>query len=159
MNKSNELEILRPDINQTGQEVAKEIKKGIRREFAFPAIAVFLILLFIAIFRTGWLGNPIGSFLHYGTCPNCGDSWFWKSNGSIKFGKIKDLSSEYGTPSMPFIEIQHGVMICKECLANPAGLDEVKIEQDLFKYEWPPEDAAQVKEAVIRYKKERLQNQ
>lgn len=121
-------------------------------------VGLMIAVLFIVFFTAGRIGNSIGSFLHYGNCPNCGDSWLWKTSGSIEIGEIKDLSSEFGSPSVPFIEIQHGIMICEECLMNPAGLDEARIEQDLLNYEWSPEKAAQTKEAVVRYKEKKLQN-
>lgn len=123
-------------------------------------IAVALFVLFIM--RTQ-IGNSIGSLLHYGGCPNCGDSWYWKSNGSIVVESTRALKKgeDYTGEDIIYAEITKGIMICKKCLAKPAELDEERIEKNLLSNPeggWTLEKAAQVKEAVIRYKKEKLKN-
>jgi len=124
------------------------------------ASAISITFLFIMIFQTGLLLNPVGDYLGYSGCPNCGDSWFWKSNGSITVEPARPL--EENIEHIIYAEITKGIMICKECLAKPAELDEERIERDLLSYPeggWTLEETAKVKEAVIRYKKEKLQNQ
>jgi len=122
----------------------------------FSAVGIFAMIIIIA---PGLLGNPIGDLFGYSGCPNCGDSWFWKSHGSIPIGPTKSLEK---SEDIIYIEITKGLMICKECLANPAGLDEEKIEQYLLSFPeggWTMEKTAKVKQAVILYKKEKLKNQ
>jgi len=133
----------------------KELKKRFIVRFMTIVITT-LVLWFVVILAK----NPIGNLLHYGACPNCGDSWFWKSNGSIPIGPTRPLDVN-NVEHIIYAEITHGIMICKKCLSKPAQLDEVKIEQDLLSYPeggWTLERTAQVKEAVIRYKKEKLKN-
>ena len=85
-----------------------------------------------------WLKNLIGKSLHYGTCPNCGDSWWWKKSGGIS----------YKRNGITLFEI----MICKECLHNPAGLSLPRIERDLIKSQWNLGDIRLAKTAIMSFK-------
>ena len=133
---------------------------------------VVVSIVFFALGGDRLIKNSIGSFLGYGTCPNCGDSWWWKENGvidmdygqpekrdatgviSIKEGKGYTIEGE-----MPGISITvtstSGVMICNECLAHPERLDPDKIALDLISTGWGLEKVALVKNAVKRYIKEK----
>lgn len=126
-------------------------------------VLAFLGFLFVIIFQTALLLNPIGKLLGKSGCPNCGDSWFWKSSGSIVVEPTRPLKKgvDYNVEDIIYAEITKEIMICKKCLANPAELDEERIEQDLLSYPeggWTLEKTANVKRAVVRYKKEKLQN-
>jgi len=123
-------------------------------------VLAFLVFLFVIIFQTGLLLNPIGDLLGYSGCPNCGDNWLWKSNGNIPIGPTRSFDVN-NVEHIICAEITYGIMICKECLAKPAELDEERIEQNLLSYPeggWTLEKTAEVKQAVIRYKKEKLKN-
>jgi len=85
-----------------------------------------------------WLKNLIGKYQHYGTCPNCGDSWWWKKSGGIS----------YRRNGITLFEI----MICKECLQNPVGLSLPRIERDLKKLQWNPKDIRLAKTAIMTFK-------
>ncbi|MDO8516942.1 MAG: hypothetical protein Q7S33_02350 [Nanoarchaeota archaeon] len=93
--------------------------------------------------------NFIGSnLLGYSTCPNCGDSWWWKESKSITFDS-----------NINAIIFEEGVMICKECVLNPKTLDENRICKNLLKWSWDEEKVQKVKEAIIQYKDSSLQEQ
>ena len=85
-----------------------------------------------------WLKNLIGKSLHYDTCPNCGDSWWWKESGGISYKRNGNAIYE--------------VMICKKCLQNPVRLSLLRIERDLKKLQWDPEDIRLAKTAIITFK-------
>jgi hypothetical protein len=85
-----------------------------------------------------WLKNLIGDRLHYETCPNCGDSWWWKPAGGIAYKSEGNNLFE--------------VMICKECLQNPARLNFIRIEKDLLKREWKQLDIKLARTAIINFK-------
>jgi len=85
-----------------------------------------------------WLKNLIGDRLRYEKCPNCGDSWWWKSAGGIAYKSEENNSFE--------------VMICKECLKNPARLSFMKIEKDLAKLDWSKSDIRLARTAILNYK-------
>lgn len=85
-----------------------------------------------------WLGNQIGKYLHYEACPNCGDSWWWKSSGGINYKSNGNTLYE--------------IMICKECLRNPEGLDLSKIEKDLSESQWDSGDIRLAKMAITSFK-------
>ncbi|OGZ17433.1 MAG: hypothetical protein A2V72_00370 [Candidatus Nealsonbacteria bacterium RBG_13_37_56] len=126
--------------------------------FSAVVVAIFAAIIIIA---PGLLGNPIGDLLGKSGCPNCGDNWFWKPHGSIPVGPTMPLDVN-NVEHIIYAEITHGIMICEECLANPAGLDEERIEQYLLSFPeggWTLEETAKVKQAVILYKKEKLKNQ
>jgi hypothetical protein len=85
------------------------------------------------------LKNTIGRNLHYETCPNCGDSWWWKKPEGIGYKSYSNILFE--------------VVICKECLRNPAGLDLSRIERDLLGLGWNKKDIELARTAIERYKK------
>lgn|GEM_PF-564301 len=80
--------------------------------------------------------NLIGDSMGYGRCPNCGDSWWWKSSDSV------------------WINESRGVLICKECLRFPEKLDENRIVKALLsgRSPWPRDKAELVRTAIVRYK-------
>ena len=80
----------------------------------------------------------IGNYLHYDTCPNCGDSWWWKLAGGIAF---KSEGSNL-----------YEIMICKECLRDPARLSLMRIEKYLVKSGWEETDIRLAGIAIINYK-------
>jgi len=91
-----------------------------------------------------WIGqghvkNLIGSALGYSSCPNCGDSWWWKEDGTLWF------------------TLTSGVIICKSCLLKPEKLDEKRILEHLKKHNnWPDEEIELVGEALKNFKAEKV---
>ena len=85
-----------------------------------------------------WLNNLIGNRLHYEKCPNCGDSWWWKPAGGIAYKNEGNSLFE--------------VMICRECLGNPARLNFLRIEGNLAKLDWAKSDIRLARTAIINYK-------
>jgi len=145
---------IEPNPNITGSK-----KQNYRGKLIFGVIIGGIILFLFAF--PGILGNPIGDLLGYSRCPNCGDSWFWKSEDSIPVGPTRTLDAN-NIKHIIYAEITQGIMICKECLAKPAELDEERIKQNLLSYPeggWTEEKAEEVRKAVIRYKEEKLRNQ
>ena len=134
----------------------KKFKKRFIARF-ITIVTITLIIYVVVIIAI----NPIGDLLNYSACPNCGDNSLWKPIGSIPIGPTRPLDAN-NVEHIIYAEIIHGIMICKECLKKPAELDEEKIEQYLLSFPkggWTPEKTAEVKQAVIRYKKEKLQSQ
>lgn len=129
------------------------------------AICLLVAIVSLVVFWTtgggSWIQNCMGSFLGFGNCPNCGDSWSWKEFGDIHYGELQE-GKDYTISKPDFVVAVHvsaAVMICKECLVKAERLDPIRIEKDLIDHGWSLEDAVLAKAAVIRYKEERLQNQ
>ena len=104
-----------------------------------------LILALVAIsIPVRGIDNIKGDVRFISDCPNCGDSWYWKESGVLTYRQNSDNSSS-------------GVMICQECLDNPAGLH---VNRIAFMLWWPPglgisweaENIELVKQAVRQYK-------
>lgn len=104
--------------------------------YIFSGIIIVPILIY-AVFVFGgfrWFKNRIGSLLGYGSCPNCGNSWWLNKYGDIFYDK------------------NSGVLICNYCLKHPDRLDPDHIIVSLIKSRWRPEKAKLVWLAVGRYK-------
>lgn len=86
--------------------------------------------------------NLIGNFLEYGSCPNCGDSWWWKESKEIPYGKEENIT--------------YLVSICKECLSIPSQLDESRIRKDLAAHECSTDEADMVVKAAVAWEEKRL---
>jgi len=105
-----------------------------------------------------WIKNTIGSFLGYGSCPNCGDSWWWKSDGSIPYSPIREreiqkiVSNKAPATSLPIFKATYGVMMCTKCIEAPNSIEEKRIAEDLRKYGWEEDDVAQVVSAIKEFK-------
>jgi len=122
-----------------------------------------------------WIKNFIGSYLGYCRCPNCGDNWWWKPEGTIPFkggGGIrittfgrqlfesmtseefrrKVLSNELPVKPVLVFPITALVMMCCECLKNPESIDEQRVSEDLKRYEWGDEDIELVVNAIKKLK-------
>lgn len=78
--------------------------------------------------------NAAGDTLGYGTCPNCGDSWHWKSHRAISY------------------DSSNGVMICLACLAEPHLLNPGNIMEELLASGWLPAEAQLAATAVEGFK-------
>lgn len=85
-----------------------------------------------------WLKNLIGNRLNYEKCPNCGDSWWWKAAGGIAYKNEGNNLFE--------------VVICRECLQNPARLNFMRIDGNLAKLDWSKSDIRLARTAIINYK-------
>jgi len=92
----------------------------------------------------------------HGSCPNCGDNWRWKPHGSIQFKTTKALKvvtiPTLGYKELGMVNLPTGIMICKECLSNPNGLNPARIKNDLIKSGWSFEDATLAKKAIVKYR-------
>src|SRR3989344_5280812 len=97
--------------------------------------AVFAFCLLGEQIGNSWEKNLVGSFLGYGGCPNCQDSWWWKHDGSIPLETRQDTLSVPETPGFP-VFITQSLMVCTECLTHPEALDPGRIEQNLLAHEW-----------------------
>lgn len=107
------------------------------------------------MFGTRGIKNFIGSRMGYGSCPNCGDSWQWKTSSSLSYTDVeivrKVISNERIATGM--INAQKGIMLCAECISNPETLDLIKIRKDLEKTEgWGKEEIDLVIDSVKKYK-------
>jgi len=85
-----------------------------------------------------WLKNLIGNRLRYEKCPNCGDSWWWKAAGGIAYKNEGNNLFE--------------VVICRQCLQNPARLNFMRIDGNLAKLDWSKSDIRLARTAIINYK-------
>lgn len=79
--------------------------------------------------------NFVGALKGSGSCPNCGDSWCWKSYDSVEYEENCGVAS--------------GVMICKECLNHPEKLNLQKILKDLKDYGWEEKNLRLVESALF----------
>ncbi len=95
---------------------------------------VCVMYRFIKYFIYRFVKNCIGFFDGYGSCPNCGDRWNWKTSGSITFEGDCSSSS--------------GVMVCNECLSEPPKLVVDRIVKDLKHSMWPQNEIESVKMAI-----------
>lgn len=78
--------------------------------------------------------NMVGRRKGYGRCPNCNNSWYWKTSKSVTFKK--------------FGRVSKGVLICVDCLASPKSLDLERIERTLIESQWDKEEATLARKAV-----------
>src|SRR5271157_20317 len=105
-------------------------------------IVLSVVILVIAMLGTAFydfvsprfIKNQYGALLQYGNCPNCGDSWWWKSIGTIPYEK------------------GYEVMICEECLNTLNPLDTERIVSYLTSVGWNSEKVKLVRKAVEMYK-------
>lgn len=120
----------------------------------FVGLVIALLVLTVVV-TSNPVKNFAGSSLGYGTCPNCGDSWFWTESGDIWLGELKEGNdfSIMGDSSHTSIIVNEGLMICKKCLSNPDKLDADRIGDDLLKSEWEPEKVVRAKRAINAFKK------
>jgi len=102
------------------------------------------------------LKNFLGSIRGFGSCPNCGDSWSWKPHRSIILKKenipvVIKTRDETGAIIIQegTVPCTGGIMICKECLENPAKLDPERIKHDLLLVGWTEEDAENARQHLI----------
>lgn len=104
-------------------------------EHMFKKIIILLVILLLSmIIFDRPIKNLTGSFLAYGHCPNCHDSWWWKPIENVNYKSGSD------------------VMICKECLQIPKDLDLQKIKSNLIKWKWEKENINKVIIALNKLK-------
>jgi len=120
-------------------------------------IFFFTIIVTVVILFRAKIMNFIGHNLGYGTCPNCGNSWYWVDSGGIDYKTLKkrkgfDVIGDTKSIIITVGDISHGIMICKKCLANPEDLDPKKIRANLS---WGPEEIELAIHAIKKFKKER----
>ena len=78
--------------------------------------------------------NLIGAVHGYGSCPNCGDNWEWKTHDTV------------------FFDGGRGVTICCECLKNPKSLDADRVAAKLVNHDWKDGAVQKVRDAVANLK-------
>lgn len=89
----------------------------------------------------GWsraVKNWIGSKNGFTTCPNCGDSLWWKPTGGIQYDSDFPCS--------------RAISICFECLQNPASLNTDKIAEELKNSYTKLSEMEKIKAAINNYK-------
>lgn len=138
------------------------MKKGsvtLKEVLVVCVTSLILVSGLIALLETRSFKNFYGARIGYGTCPNDGDSWWWKESGSILIGDLKegkDYKVQSGKSGMQIqtTGVRYGVMICEECLDHPDRLDPAKIEKNLIESDWEPKKAAAARKAVEAYKEQ-----
>ena len=114
--------------------------------------AILFVLLTTLCFSASTGKNIVGNFLGYGTCPNCGDTWWHNNSGSIEFCELKAGVDYHYSGNMDAPVIKGGVMICEKCLNHPEQLDAAKIGKDLIGCGWNKNKVTAVIKAVEDFK-------
>lgn len=93
--------------------------------------------------------NYLGGMRGYGCCPNCGDSYSWKPTSSLPYeGESAGFAQKEDGTVVLNIGFQQSVLLCTECLNEPAALDAERIVSDLGKSGWEQGDTDKVQSAI-----------
>lgn len=115
------------------------------------ALYMVVLLVLILTLNKRRIRNAIGRHDGYGSCPNCGDCWSWKTSGIIKCQRRRVLSSDGSGVSTP---ARRGVMICHECLSKPSSLCSRRVGKNLRASHWPEKDIRLAEKAVEWFRKD-----
>ncbi len=94
-----------------------------------------------------WYKNRIGNKKGFGCCPNCGDSWNWKSSVGVEYEKHYFFPGCFISPS-----VSYAVSICSECSAS-GKFDYQRIEKHLESGTWEKESIAKAITALKEFEK------